>query len=140
MAYQWPVTLQDSTYRKFQVNWLLTYETVPDQPLSRFLQKSFNNVSENDKFTFQLNIEDLTNGTWTELQNVKSFTRTKIFKTDFTPRKARKLQQFWHFKPTKQNLWGFFWWINVDKLSIYVILSIDLKFFAHIFPKMACFC
>ena len=25
-------------------------------------------------------------------------------------------------------------------LSIYGSLSIDLKFFAHIFPKMACFC
>ena len=38
------------------------------------------------------------------------------------------------------NLWGSMWQINVDKLSIYGSLSIDLKFFAHIFPKMACFC
>ena len=74
-----------------------------------------------------------------ELENVKSFTRTNINKPDFTPRKARKSRHFWHFKPTKQNLWGFLWWINVDKLSIYGSLSIDLKFFAHIFPKMACF-
>ena len=28
----------------------------------------------------------------------------------------------------------------MDKLSIYGSLSVDLKFFAHIFPKMACFC
>ena len=75
-----------------------------------------------------------------ELENVKSFTRTNINKPDFTPRKARKSRHFWHFKPTKQNLWGFLWWINVDKLSIYGSLSIDLKFVAHIFPKMACFC
>ena len=39
-----------------------------------------------------------------ELENVKSFTRTNINKPDFTPRKSR---HFWHFKPTKQNLWGF---------------------------------
>ena len=43
-------------------------------------------------------------------------------------------------KPTKQNLWGFLWWINVNKPSIYGSLSIDINFFAHIFPKMACFC
>ena len=73
------------------------------------------------------------------MENVKSFTRTNINKTDFTPRKARKSRHFWHFKPTKQNLWGFLWWINVDKLSIYGSLSIDLKLFAHILPKMACF-
>ena len=42
-----------------------------------------------------------------ELENVKSFTRTNIIKPDFTPRKARKSRHFWHFKPTKQNLWGF---------------------------------
>ena len=42
-----------------------------------------------------------------ELENVKSFTRTNINKPDFTPRKARKSRHFWHFKPTKQNLWGF---------------------------------
>ena len=53
-----------------------------------------------------------------ELENVKSFTRTKINKPDFTLRKARKSRHFWHFKPTKLNLWGFLWWINVDKLSI----------------------
>ena len=70
-----------------------------------------------------------------ELENVKSFTRTNINKPDFTPRKARKSRHFWHFKPTKQNLWGFLWWINVDKLSIYGSLSIDLKFFPHIFSK-----
>ena len=57
----------------------------------------------------------------TELQNVKSFTRNKIVKPDFTPRKARKSQHF--FKPTKQNLKGFLWWINVDKLSIHGSLS-----------------
>ena len=43
----------------------------------------------------------------TELENVKSFTRTNINKPDFTPRKTRKSQHFWRFKPTKQNLWGF---------------------------------
>ena len=73
-------------------------------------------------------------------ENVKSFTRTNINKPDFTPRKARKSQHFWHFKPTKQNLWGFLWWINMDKLSIYCSLSFDLKLFAHIFPKMDCYC
>ena len=75
-----------------------------------------------------------------ELENVKSFTRTNINKPDFTPRKARKSRHFWHFKPTKQNLWGFLWWINVDKLSIYGSLSIDLKFLHISSPKMACFC
>ena len=74
------------------------------------------------------------------MENVKSFTRTNINKPNFTPRKVRKSRHFWHFKPTKQNLWGFLWWINVDKLSSYGSLSIDLKFFAHIFPKMACYC
>ena len=74
-----------------------------------------------------------------EMENVKSFTRTNINKPDFTPRKARKLRHFWHFKPTKQNLCGFLWWINVDKLSIYGSLSIDLNFFAHIFPKNGLF-
>ena len=69
-----------------------------------------------------------------EFENVKSFTRTNINKPDFTPRKARKSRHFWHFKPTKHNLWGFLWWINVDKLSIYGSLSIDIKFLAHIFP------
>ena len=49
-------------------------------------------------------------------------------KPDFTPRKARKSQHFWHFKPTKQNLWYFLWWINVDKLSICGSWSIDLNF------------
>ena len=44
-----------------------------------------------------------------ELENVKSFTRTNINKPDFTPRKARKSRHFWHFKPTKQKLWGFLW-------------------------------
>ena len=34
---------------------------------------------------------------------------------------------------------GFLWWINVDKLSIYGSLSIDLKFVAHIFPKWLVF-
>ena len=33
-------------------------------------------------------------GTGAELQNVRSFTRTRIFKSDFTPRKARKSQHF----------------------------------------------
>ena len=47
--------------------------------------------------------------------------------------KARKLRHFWHFKPTKQNLWGFLWWINVDKLSIYGSLSIDGLFYANYF-------
>ena len=60
-----------------------------------------------------------------------------INKPDFTPRKAHKSRHLWHFKPTKQNLLGFLWWINVDKLSIYGSLFIDLKFFANIFPKMA---
>ena len=41
-----------------------------------------------------------------EMENVKSFTRTNIDKLDFTPKKARKSRHFWHFKPTKQNLWG----------------------------------
>ena len=31
-----------------------------------------------------------------ELRNVKSFTRSKIPDLNFTPRKARKQQQFWH--------------------------------------------
>ena len=72
--------------------------------------------------------------------------KCQIFYTDqyqqtrVYPEKACKSQNFWHFKPTKQNLEGFLWWINVDELSIYGSLSIDLKFVAHIFPKMACFC
>ena len=33
---------------------------------------------------------------WAELQNVYSFTRSKTFKPNFTPRKACKLQQFRH--------------------------------------------
>ena len=39
--------------------------------------------------------------------------KCQIFYTDqyqqtrFTPRKARNSRHFWHFKPTKQNLWGF---------------------------------
>ena len=73
-----------------------------------------------------------------ELENVKSFTRTNINKPDFTPRKARKSRHFWHFKPTKQNLWGFLWWINVDKLSIYGSLSIDLIFCTYL-PKNGLF-
>ena len=32
-------------------------------------------------------------------------------------RKVRKSRHFWHFKPTKQNIWGFLWWINVYKTS-----------------------
>ena len=43
-----------------------------------------------------------------ELENVKSFTRTNISKPDFTLRKARKSQHFWHFKPKKQN-WPIFY-------------------------------
>ena len=43
-------------------------------------------------------------------------------------RKAHKSRHFWHFKPTKENLWGFLWWINVDKLSICGSWSIDLNF------------
>ena len=74
------------------------------------------------------------------MENVKSFTRTNINKPYFTPIKARKSRHIWHFKHTKQNLWGFLWWINVDKLSIYGSLYIGLNLFAHIFPKMACFC
>ena len=91
----------------------------------------------------RVNIQRSVSGSWrqvAELENVKSFTRTNINQPDFTRRKARKSRHFWHFKPTKQNLWGFLWWINMDKLSIYGSLSIDLNFFAHIFPKMACFC
>ena len=74
-----------------------------------------------------------------ELENVKSFTRTNINKPDFTPGKARKSRHFWHFKPTKYKteVMGF---LVLNKLSIYGSLSIDLNFFAHIFPKMACFC
>ena len=34
---------------------------------------------------------------YTELQNVKYFTRRKIFRPNFTPIKARKSQQFLHF-------------------------------------------
>ena len=74
-----------------------------------------------------------------ELENIKSFTRTNINKPDFTPRKACKSRHFWHFIPTKQNLWGFLWWINVDKLSIDGSLSINLEIFAHIFPKWLVF-
>ena len=44
---------------------------------------------------------------FSRLENVKSFTWTNINKPDFTPRKTRKSRHFWHFKPTKQNLWGF---------------------------------
>ena len=36
-----------------------------------------------------------------ELLNVDSFTRSKSFKPNFTPGKARILQQFWHFNWTK---------------------------------------
>ena len=43
-----------------------------------------------------------------ELENVESFTRTNISKPDFTLRKARKSQHFWHFKPKKQN-WPIFY-------------------------------
>ena len=39
---------------------------------------------------------------------VFQFTRTKTVKPDFTPRKARKSRHFQHFKPTKENLRGFF--------------------------------
>ena len=45
--------------------------------------------------------------TFAEMENVKSFTRTDINKPDFTRRKSRKSRHFSHFKPTKQNLWGF---------------------------------
>ena len=34
---------------------------------------------------------------------------------------------------------GFLVMLNVDKLSSYGSLTIDLELFAHIFPKMACF-
>ena len=78
--------------------------------------------------TWNSNFEAKRNRLFAELENVKSFTRTNINKPDFTPRKARKSRHFWHFKPTKQNLWGFLWWVNVDKLSIYGSLSIDLNF------------
>ena len=37
------------------------------------------------------------------LENVKSFTRTNINQPDFTPRKARKLRQFWHIDRTKKD-------------------------------------
>ena len=37
-------------------------------------------------------------------------------------------------------LMGFLVMSNVDKLSNYGSLFIDLEFFAHIFPKMDCFC
>jgi len=40
----------------------------------------------------------------------------------------------------KTELMGFLVMLNVDNLSIYGSLSIDLECFAHIFPKMACFC
>ena len=55
---------------------------------------------------FAQNIE-IQNTEASELENVKSFTRTNINKPDFTPRKARKSRHFQHFKPTKQNLRGF---------------------------------
>ena len=70
-----------------------------------------------------------------EMENVKSFTRTNNNKPDFTPRKARKSRNFWHFKPTKQNLWGFLWWINVDKLSIHGIFFIGSYLFCTHLPK-----
>ena len=74
-----------------------------------------------------------------ELENVKSFTWTNIDKPAFTPRKARKSWHFRHFKPTKQNLWGFLWWINVNKSSIYCSLSIDLNFCCRYLPKNGLF-
>ena len=36
-----------------------------------------------------------------ELRNVNSFTRCKTAELDFTPRKARKLRQFWDLSETK---------------------------------------
>ena len=61
-----------------------------------------------------------------ELQNVKYFMRTNIVKPYFTPRKARKLRHFWHFKPTKQNLWGFLWWINYQFMAVCPLILIFL--------------
>ena len=56
-----------------------------------------------------------------ELENIKSFTRTNINKPYFTPRKARRWRHFWHFYPTKQSLWGFLWckiWINYQFMAV----------------------
>ena len=47
--------------------------------------------------------------TCAELQNVNSFTRSKILELNFTPRKARKKRQFWHLsqiKYVKKNSFG----------------------------------
>ena len=74
-----------------------------------------------------------------ELQNVKSFTRTKIFNLDFTSRKVRRSRHFLHFKPRKQNLRGFLWCINLDKLSIQASLSMDPTLVAQIFQKWLVF-
>ena len=57
-----------------------------------------------------------------ELENVKSFTRTNISKPDFTLRKARKSQHFWHFKLTKQNKLftptGQFFYTDISVISV----------------------
>ena len=51
------------------------------------------------------------------------------------PWKARKSWHFYYFKPTKQNLWGSLWWINVDKLSIHGIFFIGSYFVCTNLPK-----
>ena len=38
---------------------------------------------------------------WPELRNVNSFTQSKNLELNFTPRKTRKLQQFWDLSETK---------------------------------------
>ena len=40
--------------------------------------------------------------TATELQNVNSFTRSKTFRLNLTPRKVRKSQQLWHLNKLDQ--------------------------------------
>ena len=73
-------------------------------------------------------------------QNVKSFTGTKIFNLDFAPRRVRRSRHFLHFKPRKQNLRGFLWCINLDKLSIQASLSNGSYTCCTNLPKMASFC
>ena len=127
-----------STFRLFdicaQVSFSFTVVSVATSSSGIEIKASFSFWMRSTLALLFINIWSLS-----ELENVKSFTRTNINKPDFTPRKARKSRHFWHFKPTKQNLWGFLWWINVDKLSIYGSLSIDLNFFAHIFQKWLVF-